>query len=144
MLYQPTVGLKQETKLLLDRLKIPERPKKPLTPYFRFLNDTRDAIKRDNPGLKITEITKKCSAAWRALDDSKKANYEVAYKQELEDYTRKYLEYQSKLSNEQRAALQMAKDEKQDERKRRSIKKVCLLLFYLMHLYVKLDFVIAV
>lgn len=79
---------------------------------------------KDSPGLKITELAKNGAVAWQALDNSKKASYEQQYRHELEDFTRKYLEYESKLSEEQRAALHIAKEEKQEERKKRKIKKV--------------------
>lgn len=84
---------------------------------------------KDKPELlkKITELAKHCSAAWQALDRSKKASYEQQYRQELEDYTRQYLEYESKLSDEQRTALQIAKEEKTEDRKKRKLKKVGIL-----------------
>lgn len=81
-------------------------------------------MKKDNPDLNITEIVKKCAAAWKELDNSKKVNYEQQYKHELEDYTRKYLEYESKLSEEQRTALHIAAEEKREERKKRKLRKV--------------------
>lgn len=124
VLYQPVAGLKQETKNIVNKLNIPPRPKKPMTPYFTFMYERRDAIVRDNPNIKITEVAKRCAAAWKALDNEKKASYEQKYRHELEDYTRRFLEYESKLSQEQRDALQMVKEEKLEERKKRMMKKV--------------------
>lgn len=37
-----------------DGLAVPPRPKKPLTPYFRFLAQVREDAKKENPKLKIT------------------------------------------------------------------------------------------
>jgi len=33
---------------------VPPKPKKPLTPYFRFLGQVREDVKKDNPNLKPT------------------------------------------------------------------------------------------
>lgn len=33
---------------------IPPKPKKPLTPYFRFLGQVREDVKKENPNLKPT------------------------------------------------------------------------------------------
>lgn len=34
-----------------------------------WLNDTRESIKKDNPGIKVTEIAKKGGEMWRELKD---------------------------------------------------------------------------
>lgn len=127
-MHQSAAGLKQEMRQLLDKLNIPQRPKKPLTPYFKFLSQYRETVKKDNPGLKITEIAKKCSAVWKSLPDSEKVNYEKQYKEELEGYTSKYLAYESQLTPEQRSALQIAKEEKLKENKKRKLRKVFCIL----------------
>lgn len=124
ILYQPVAGIKQETKFLLDKLKVPERPKKPLTAYFRFLLEYRGKVLKENPGIKITEVTKTASEAWRELDEAKKADYEQQHRDELDRYTKQYLDYEAKLTDEQRAVLQAAKEEKLQERKKRKLNKV--------------------
>lgn len=95
-----------------------------MTPYFTFMYERRDAIARDNPNIKITEIAKKCAEAWKVLDNEKKVSYEQKYKRELEDWTRRFLEYESKLSQEQREALQLVREEKMEDRKKRKMRKV--------------------
>lgn len=46
-----------------------DRPKRPLSSYMIFLNGQREQIKRENPGIKITEIAKRGGELWRALED---------------------------------------------------------------------------
>lgn len=46
-----------------------DRPKRPLCSYMMFVNDNREIIKRENSGMKITEIAKRCGELWRALED---------------------------------------------------------------------------
>lgn len=45
------------------------KPKRPLSAYMLWLNSAREQIKRDNPGIKVTEIAKKGGEMWRAMKD---------------------------------------------------------------------------
>lgn len=49
--------------------KDPNAPKKALSAYMLWLNATRDEIKKDNPGITVTELSKKAGVLWKALDD---------------------------------------------------------------------------
>lgn len=55
-----------------------ERPKRPLSSYMIFLNGQREQIKRENPGIKITEIAKRGGELWRALEDKSVWHKEAA------------------------------------------------------------------
>lgn len=46
-----------------------EKPKRPLSAYMLWLNDTRESIKREHPGIKVTEVAKKGGELWRGLKD---------------------------------------------------------------------------
>lgn len=46
-----------------------ERPKRPLSAYMLWLNDNREQIKRENPGIKVTEVAKRGGELWRGLKD---------------------------------------------------------------------------
>lgn len=46
-----------------------EKPKRPLSAYMIWLNDHRESIKKENPGIKVTEIAKRGGELWRALKD---------------------------------------------------------------------------
>lgn len=46
-----------------------DRPKRPLSAYMIWLNDQRESIKKENPGIKVTEIAKKGGELWRNLKD---------------------------------------------------------------------------
>ena len=49
--------------------KDPNAPKKALSAYMLWLNQTREEIKKDNPGISITELSKKAGVLWKALED---------------------------------------------------------------------------
>lgn len=56
-----------------------------------WLNDTREQIKRDNPGIKVTEIAKKGGEMWRELKD--KSVWEQKASKDKERYTSEMKNY---------------------------------------------------
>lgn len=53
-----------------------------------WLNDTREKIKADNPGIKVTEIAKKGGELWKEIKDKS-----------VSIYIPTYLNFQSPFSN---------------------------------------------
>lgn len=56
-----------------------------------WLNDTREEIKKDNPGIKMTDIAKKGGEMWKELKDKSKWDEKAAkdkqrYLDEMKDY----------------------------------------------------------
>uniref|UniRef100_A0AAQ5ZT25 FACT complex subunit SSRP1 n=1 Tax=Amphiprion ocellaris TaxID=80972 RepID=A0AAQ5ZT25_AMPOC len=50
-------------------------PKRPMSAYMLWLNSSRERIKSENPGISITEISKKAGEMWRQLGkDEKEVN----------------------------------------------------------------------
>lgn len=52
-----------------------DRPKRPLSAYMLWLNENREAIKKENPGIKVTEIAKRGGELWRGLKDKTVSNF---------------------------------------------------------------------
>lgn len=47
-------------------------PKRPMSAYMLWLNSSRERIKSENPGISITEISKKAGEMWRQLNKDEK------------------------------------------------------------------------
>ncbi|MEQ2160535.1 hypothetical protein GOODEAATRI_000223, partial [Goodea atripinnis] len=47
-------------------------PKRPMSAYMLWLNSSRERIKAENPGISITEISKKAGEMWRQLSKNEK------------------------------------------------------------------------
>jgi len=67
------------------------KPKRPQSSYMLWLNDTRDQIKKDFPGISITELTKKAGEMWKKVDDrsvweAKAAKAKEAYEVAMKEY----------------------------------------------------------
>lgn len=66
-------------------------PKRPATAFMIWLNATREQIKKDNPGISITEIAKKGGELWKELKDKsewegKAAKAKEEYQEALKAY----------------------------------------------------------
>uniref|UniRef100_A0AAG5DMT2 FACT complex subunit SSRP1 n=1 Tax=Anopheles atroparvus TaxID=41427 RepID=A0AAG5DMT2_ANOAO len=62
---------KKETKPKKSKTKDSGAPKRPTTAFMLWMNATRDQIRKDNPGLSITDISKKGGELWKDLKDKK-------------------------------------------------------------------------
>lgn len=81
----------------------PDPPKRPLSAFFLYKGDVYEQTKKENPDLKITELTKLISEKWNAIDANTKTKYEKKtaeakqkYEKELQDYVDKYGEVDKK------------------------------------------------
>ncbi|CAD7952925.1 unnamed protein product [Amoebophrya sp. A25] len=70
----------------------PSRPKRPLTGYMRYAKEWRA---RHGSGLKVTEVTKKASVAWKSLPEDQQAIYNNAYKNEKAKYDAAMADYKA-------------------------------------------------
>nr|XP_043069058.1 high mobility group protein D-like [Drosophila bipectinata] len=70
-----------------------ERPKRPLSSYMLWLSSIRESIKEDNPGIKVTEVTRKAGELWRSMTD--KSEWEAKAAKAKEDYVCAMREYKA-------------------------------------------------
>ncbi|NWX13569.1 TFAM factor, partial [Aegotheles bennettii] len=93
-----------------------QRPKRPLTAYFRFLREHQPAFRRENPDMSNMELVKKLAGAWRELPASQKQVYEEARKTDWQKYQQQLAAYKAQLTPAQAAALR-------EERRKRLAKR---------------------
>lgn len=70
-----------------------EKPKRPLSAYMLWLNSAREQIKKENPGIKVTEIAKRGGELWRAMKDkseweNKAAKMKDEYNKAVQEFER--------------------------------------------------------
>ncbi|KAJ2949233.1 hypothetical protein O0L34_g6184 [Tuta absoluta] len=68
------------------KVKMTDKPKRPMSAYMLWLNSARESIKAEHPGLKVTEIAKKGGEIWRGMKD--KSEWEEKAAQAKEQYTK--------------------------------------------------------
>lgn len=65
---------------IASRLGIPERPKKPLTGYFRFIQDIRPSLVKNDASPR--EVMALIGAEWKKLDENKKQKYNEQFERD--------------------------------------------------------------
>ncbi|KAF9809669.1 hypothetical protein SFRURICE_016440 [Spodoptera frugiperda] len=73
------------------KVKMTDKPKRPMSAYMLWLNSAREQIKSENPGMKVTEIAKKGGEIWKSMKDKseweeKAAKAKEQYAKDLESY----------------------------------------------------------
>nr|CAH7740038.1 unnamed protein product [Callosobruchus chinensis] len=101
-------------------VKIPDKPKKPLSPYLRFLETNRLSVRKENPDIKHVDVIRQCAEKWNNLTEAEKEKYKENYKHDCEIYIEKLSNFNNSLTDEQRKAMEAtAKQEKKKRQKRR-------------------------
>ena len=75
-------------------LKTPGAPKQPLSGYVHFLNDRRDAVRKEFPDLSFADISKKLAADWSAVGPEEKQRYHERAEHDKERYNKEFADYQ--------------------------------------------------
>lgn len=105
-------------------MDIPARPKKPLTPFFRFIALNRAETLKQNENIKAMGVVQLLAKKWAVVDENLKQKLSAEYMKEKEEYTRKIAQYEAKLTDEQKATIRGARQELDESREKRALKKV--------------------
>uniref|UniRef100_T1JNC3 FACT complex subunit SSRP1 n=1 Tax=Strigamia maritima TaxID=126957 RepID=T1JNC3_STRMM len=73
------------------------KPKRPQTAFFLWLNENRERIKKETPGIAVTEITKKAGEEWKEVKD--KTKWEKLSEEGKKKYEVAMAEYKESLKN---------------------------------------------
>merc|ERR1711962_872188 len=68
-------------------------PKRPMSAYMLWLNNSRERIKSENPGISITGISKKAGEMWRQLGKDEKEEWEGKAGEAKRQYDKAKKEY---------------------------------------------------
>lgn len=112
-----------QSKTLEERVGAPPRPKKPLTPYFRFMRDMRPKLVDQDPKISQIEIVQELSRKWATVDPQLKQKLQSEYKKEQEIYVAQRTKYDAKLTDEQRSNIKQLKQELLDAKERKQLRK---------------------
>ncbi|CAG0923330.1 unnamed protein product [Notodromas monacha] len=96
------------------------RPKRPPTAYFLWLNENREKIKSKNPGISVTELTKKAGEMWREMGPSDKKEHEAKQEELKKKYDAEMSEW--KASGKAAAASAAAKATKSPTKEKQARK----------------------
>ncbi|XP_060557702.1 high mobility group protein 20A-like isoform X3 [Ruditapes philippinarum] len=99
------------------KVKDTNAPKQPLSGYIRFLNERRERLRTEHPGLSFVEITRLLGSEWTKLPQHEKQKYlddadrdKERYNREMEAYQKTESYKQFKQQQEKRMKAEMDKD----------------------------------
>ncbi|KAL0821624.1 hypothetical protein ABMA28_005069 [Loxostege sticticalis] len=104
-----------------ERLGI-EKPKRPLTPFFKFMSQLRPALLAKNPGISSKEAIAWSSKHWQQLDTETKSQMVKEYEKDLEDYKKIKEMYEKSLTDQQKADIKRVKEELAAAKEKRKLK----------------------
>uniref|UniRef100_A0A1B6KJS9 HMG box domain-containing protein n=1 Tax=Graphocephala atropunctata TaxID=36148 RepID=A0A1B6KJS9_9HEMI len=106
-----------------DKLNVPPKPKKPMTPFFLFMAQVRPTLTKEYPEKKITELVKIAAERWTNVDSKLKEKLTQQYKDEIINYNKTKFEYENKLSPEDKEKIKRAELHSLDIKEQRRTKK---------------------
>ncbi|XP_034485438.1 transcription factor A, mitochondrial isoform X1 [Drosophila innubila] len=112
-----------QSKTLEEQVGLPPRPKKPLTPYFRFMREMRPKLLAKDPKITTIGIVQELSKQWVDVDPKLKERLQSEYKKDQETYMELRTKYESKLTDEQRAEIKQMKQDISDAKERKQLRK---------------------
>ncbi|KAK9504768.1 hypothetical protein O3M35_008957 [Rhynocoris fuscipes] len=108
---------------LEEKLGIQAKPKKPITPFLRYLRMIRSELIREKPDIKVTEIAKIGSERWKNIDAKTFSVLKQEYDSDVEKYQRDIKEYDLRLSPEIKEKLLMEKANMKMRKEKHDLKK---------------------
>ncbi|XP_077388832.1 FACT complex subunit SSRP1a [Festucalex cinctus] len=97
-------------------------PKRPMSAYMLWLNSSRERIKSENPGISVTEISKKAGEMWRQLGKDEKEEWESKAGEAKREYDIAKKEYKERGGGDSSISKRDSKKSggKKDDKKRKS------------------------
>ncbi|KAG8434818.1 hypothetical protein GDO86_012971 [Hymenochirus boettgeri] len=92
--------------------KDPSAPKRPMSAYMLWLNASREKIKSENPGISITDLSKKAGEIWKSMNREKKEEWDRRAEEAKRDYEKAMKEYKSNAISETTKKEKKRKGEK--------------------------------
>merc|ERR1712091_28264 len=107
---KPAIGKNGKPKKK-KKAKDPNKPKRAMVAFMYFSIDQRPVMQRQNPTLKIADISKMLGAQWRSMSAAQKAPYDKKAAAEMKSYVPPYKPKRAMVafmffSIEQRPAVQ--------------------------------------
>ncbi|XP_068448741.1 FACT complex subunit SSRP1a isoform X1 [Clinocottus analis] len=90
---KPKVVKEKKERKPRKQKKPREGPKRPMSAYMLWLNASRERIKSENPGISITEISKKAGEMWRQLGKDEKEEWDTKAAEARRQYDKAKKEY---------------------------------------------------
>lgn len=102
----------------------PERPKRPMNAYIRFVQSIRSSIASANPKASPTDISKLAAVKWQSLDQASKTKFEEEYKSEQAVWLQKNAKYLAQLTDAQKEEIKLERQQRNEGKVKREQKRL--------------------
>ncbi|MFX6573971.1 HMG-box domain-containing protein, partial [Acinetobacter baumannii] len=93
------LAVKKQTKKEKNAAKDPNKPKRPPSAFFVFMEDFRKQYKEKHPNNKSVAVVGKAGGdKWKSLSDEEKAPFQAKAEKRKEEYEKKMEAYNRKLA----------------------------------------------
>ncbi|XP_055637778.1 transcription factor A, mitochondrial [Toxorhynchites rutilus septentrionalis] len=99
--------------------KLPEKPKRPINAFMRFLQSVRSSLRAQHPSASTPEIARLATAQWQVLDAKAKSKLEDEYKKDQAVWLQKNAKYLSELTDDQKESIRQAQQDKSERKAKR-------------------------
>ncbi|XP_043725347.1 high mobility group B protein 1-like isoform X2 [Telopea speciosissima] len=94
---KPDKGSKRQVKKVKAAKKDPNKPKRPASAFFVFLEEFRKTYKQDHPNVKaVSAVGKAGGEKWKSLTEAEKAPYEAKAAKRKTEYEKLMSAYNKK------------------------------------------------
>lgn len=104
-------------------VNLPEKPKKPVTPWISFVRERKDEVLRRKAKMTAAELAVILAREWKQMDKTK---YEQEYKAQQEQYKNLIEHYQTSLTADQLDLLEFQKNAKREAKASKLLRKTHL------------------
>lgn len=116
------------TKPIEEQLDLPARPKRPLTPFFRFRQLFTPVIKAEKPKIKFSEISRELSKRWAEADESLKQKLTLEYDIDRVNFFQKIVNHEDNISEEKLFEIKLARQYIKKGKLKRVDRKVIIIM----------------
>uniref|UniRef100_A0A673Z3S1 FACT complex subunit SSRP1 n=1 Tax=Salmo trutta TaxID=8032 RepID=A0A673Z3S1_SALTR len=93
-------------------------PKRPMSSYMLWLNSSRERIKSENPGISITEISKKAGEMWKQIGKEDKEEWDGKAEEAKKNYEKAMKEYRESGGGSSTPSKKKAGGKKEDKKRK--------------------------
>ena len=107
-----------------DNKPVVDKPKRPLTSYLFFCNETRDLVKKEHPDFSGKQITTELGKRWKQLSDEEKQPYIEKQKLDKERYNNEKSEdFEEKKPKEEKIKPKKKEEPKEEKKSKKKDKE---------------------
>ena len=107
----------------ISKLGLPDKPKRPMTPFFQFMSLNRPKVVEKGVTNNI-DVIRVLSKEWKNVDEETKKVLQSKYEHQMIDYIKNMIKYEQSLTHQQRDAINNFKEQEKELIQKKAQRKV--------------------